>query len=335
MRLRRVVAALACLVAALPAAALVLTTITVDGSMDDWNSVLGDPLQNAWDGPAAGLVDRDGAVNDPTHDLTRFAWTYDDSEFFVYIERDQAHSGRERVWIYLDTDADGLMELSDPVIQIDWWGNSRKTQVTVRSYLPASASGDPLGDASGLADGWTMPGSLTDGVLLTEAAGGNRDRRRMEEAIPWSVLGIAPGTLMMFHISSSSGVQIPGDIEDNMGGPGGVIGVTGVTEPTVTLVKSVSAALAAPGDLLTYSVNWLNSGSATAYEVVLVDPVPVPTVYEPGTASGPGATIEFSHDGGGTWDTSEAAPVTHIRFRFAAPLPPGASGSVAFQARIP
>ena len=104
----------------------------------------------------------------------------------------------------------------------------------------------------------------------------------------------------------------------------------------MTLVKSVNQATAAPGDTLTYSLLYTSSGTIDAHDAVIVDPVPAATVYVAGSATaGAGTTVTFSHDGGTTFDSSEAAPVTHIRWALPAPLAPGDSGTVAFQARIP
>ena len=56
----------------------------------------------------------------------------------------------------------------------------------------------------------------------------------------------------------------------------------------------------------------------------------------PGTGPlGPGALIEFSHDGGTSFDVSDAAPVTHVRWTFSTPLGVGSSGQVSYQAVIP
>ena len=75
-----------------------------------------------------------------------------------------------------------------------------------------------------------------------------------------------------------------------------------VAVPALTLVKAVSDGSGPPGTLLTYTVTYLSNGSTPAYNVAIVDEVPSNTVYEPGSANGAGATIEFSHDGGGDFD---------------------------------
>ena len=105
--------------------------------------------------------------------------------------------------------------------------------------------------------------------------------------------------------------------------------------PQITLVKAVSDTDAPPGTVLIYSVDYLSNGSAGAYNVVIVDEVPAPVIYQTGSAVGPGALIEFSHDSGASFDSSEAPPVTHIRWSFPAAFAPGNGGQVSFEALIP
>ena len=107
-----------------------------------------------------------------------------------------------------------------------------------------------------------------------------------------------------------------------------------VATPGVTLAKAVNAATAAPGDVLTYTIAYTSDGTTNAHNVVVVDAVPAETAYFAGSATGAGATITFSHDGGATFDASEAAPVTHVRWTFAAPMAAGQSGTVSFQATV-
>ena len=62
--------------------------------------------------------------------------------------------------------------------------------------------------------------------------------------------------------------------------------------------------------------------------------VPADTVYVLGSATGAGALIEFSHDGGISFDATESAPITHLRWTLAAPLAPGDSGTATFRAVV-
>jgi uncharacterized repeat protein (TIGR01451 family) len=442
-----------------------MTTITIDGDMSDWSAVLADPLQTSDDGPAQGLPDRDAPVQSTGRDLSTFSWTYDANYFYMYIERVGSAKNRQRYWFYLDVNFDGLMQTGEPVFHVSWWGNKRDTESWLYLYSAVSPGGDSLGDAAGFADGWTMPGMIGSAVLLETAKGGSFSGLEMESRVSWAQLGVPSGTPFQFHVSSSNTDNLPGQIDDNMGGPGGKVGTTqlpgvllepdvattavpagnavmghtvtntgnapdtfnltwsavgdfspssvvfyedldgdgrldagepllgdtdgdlerdtgvivdggsidilavaavpagvvdgevstvslvaassvaaaiadGATDtitvarPDITLVKSVDRANADPGDLLTYTVSYTSDGTADAHNAIIVDAIPVFTVYQTGSAVGAGSTIEFSHDGGGTFDGSDAAPVTHIRWTLGTPLAPGAVGSVRFQVAV-
>ena len=114
----------------------------------------------------------------------------------------------------------------------------------------------------------------------------------------------------------------------------GAISLRPAPAPLLTLIKSVDQATAPPGAVLGYSVVYSNTGAADAFSIVLSDPVPPSTTYVAGSASGAGMTITFSHDGGGTYDASDALPVTHVRWTRPGPLPPGGSGTVAYSVSV-
>jgi uncharacterized repeat protein (TIGR01451 family) len=105
--------------------------------------------------------------------------------------------------------------------------------------------------------------------------------------------------------------------------------------PQMTLLKSADRAAAAPGQTITYTITYTNAGNLDAQNVVVIDPVPAPTAYVAGSASGAGMTITWSHDGGATYDASQALPVTHVKWARAASLAAAASGSVTFSVTVP
>jgi len=450
----------------LPAEAFVLTPIVVDGNTNDWAAVLAEPSQTSVDGPAGGLIDRDAPVQSTGRDLTMFAWTYDATYFYMYIRRTGSSSNRQLFWYYLDIDGDRRMESGEPVFHVSWWGSSRQTQFVLYRYNATSVLGDSLTDGGGFADGYNMPGTVTLVATIETLLGGTASGLEMESRISWARLGVPSGTPFYFHVGSSNSTNLPSQLDDNLGGPGGLLGSTflsgvvfqpdrnttavaagdavfahtltnagntsdtfdltwtssgafapstvayyrdvdadgrlgpadvalgdtegdllpdtgtvgsgatvsvlvvatlpaGVTDgqaatlivtarsslplpssdtvtdgivvatPGITLVKAVSAATAAPGDVLAYTVAYTSGGSTGAHNVVVVDEVPAAVAYVAGSATGAGATITFSHDGGTTFDASETVPVTHIRWTFAAPMAPGTSGSLTFQALVP
>jgi len=107
-----------------------------------------------------------------------------------------------------------------------------------------------------------------------------------------------------------------------------------IATPALTLLKSVDRAEAGPGETLTYTIQYLAAGSASSYAISLVDALSPELAYVAGSASGAGTTITFSHDGGVTYDASDAAPVTHIRWQRTSPLAPGGNGTTSFQAAV-
>jgi uncharacterized repeat protein (TIGR01451 family) len=110
--------------------------------------------------------------------------------------------------------------------------------------------------------------------------------------------------------------------------------VTTALEPFLTLAKAVDRAQAAPGGVLTYTLTYTNTGSATAHNVQFLDIIPEHTQYVAGSTSGAGATIQFQHVNGGAFDNSDAAPVTAVRWTIPGPIAPGATGTLRFQVRI-
>jgi uncharacterized repeat protein (TIGR01451 family) len=87
--------------------------------------------------------------------------------------------------------------------------------------------------------------------------------------------------------------------------------------PTIIATKTVTpTGPQEPGTTLTYAITVTNIGDAPAKNIKIIDQVPPGTVYVFDSAtklSSPDNT-EYSHDGGMNYDTSQAHPVTHIRW---------------------
>ncbi|UCG45839.1 MAG: DUF11 domain-containing protein, partial [Candidatus Bathyarchaeota archaeon] len=69
-----------------------------------------------------------------------------------------------------------------------------------------------------------------------------------------------------------------------------------------------------PGDTITYTITYNNTGTDNATNVAIIDAVPTYSTYVTGSASGADTTITYSHDGGSSYDPFEAPPVTHINW---------------------
>ena len=108
-----------------------------------------------------------------------------------------------------------------------------------------------------------------------------------------------------------------------------------LTEPTAV----------APGDVVVISIAYENTGAEPVADIVISNPVPEHLRFI-GMRSGAGMV---SVDGGASFGAlvdlkireadqthrpATTADVTHVRWRFDQPLLPGASGAVAFAARL-
>ena len=270
---------LACAAVSVPVRAQVLTTITTDGDMSDWTAVLSDAWQTSSDGPTPGVVDRDAPIQSTGRDLLTFAWTYDTAHLLLYVERVASESNRQRFWFYVDTSDDGLQQTGEPVVGVSWLGANRRTEVELYAYVAASSGGDPLGDPDGFADGWTMPGTLSLLRSLETVRGGSRSGLEMETRISWIDLGVPPGQPVRFHVSSSNSSNVPSQIDDNMGGPGGFVGTTRFAgfriDPASVSATTVSAGTAQLAHTVTNtgrsddraSLSWSATGSFTPDDV--------------------------------------------------------------------
>jgi uncharacterized repeat protein (TIGR01451 family) len=109
------------------------------------------------------------------------------------------------------------------------------------------------------------------------------------------------------------------------------------------LYRMVPATRLSQGQVVYYTVRITNPTPVFANNVVVSQRVPANTLYMEGSATGPGAEIEFSVDGGVTFarpedlkldDGTRAPPerYTHIQWRLRNPLAPGAVALARFRA---
>lgn len=131
----------------------------------------------------------------------------------------------------------------------------------------------------------------------------------------------------------------------------GTHNITAITPPNVSLAKSVSPnGTQRPGTDLTYAIAYTNTGSLSAQQFVISDPIPANTDFKLGSVTstlGSGlsaVTVEYSADGT-NWSTTPPAPagtepagynrnVRHVRWRFTGALASAGSGTVGFAVRI-
>lgn len=213
-----------------------LKTIVVDGNPSDWAEVLANPIQVTIDGDGSSMrpeqcstlsSDRDCPVGSNGRDLNTFAWTFDNTYIYIYQTRFGSTSNVQDFWFYMDTNRDQMMGNSDFVLRINYKGTNRDTYVELYYYLQNGSDPDPMVDSNGYADGYTVIGYVARFKQYGNLRGGFSDGKGFETRVPWADLGVPAGTGIFYHVSSSNGTNIPGQIDDNCGGPDGGIGAFG------------------------------------------------------------------------------------------------------------
>ena len=93
-----------------------------------------------------------------------------------------------------------------------------------------------------------------------------------------------------------------------------------------------------PGDVLIYTVEVRNVGQYAVESAVVIQKVPAHTVYLADSAVGPGVDVEYSIDGGRSFDSAQRhkspPEYTHIRWRLHNRLKPGSVAYVRFRAQV-
>ena len=119
------------------------------------------------------------------------------------------------------------------------------------------------------------------------------------------------------------------------------------TTPGREVYRYAPARLLEQGQVVYYTLRITNQTTVPLRNVAVVQPVPANTTYVADSASGPGAAVSFSVDGGktyapadslmietegGTKQLAQASQYTHIRWQLRNPLAPGATALARFRA---
>ena len=155
----------------------------------------------------------------------------------------------------------------------------------------------------------------------------------MKKFIPWLLVPI----VLLFSVQVFAKALI-------------TVNIKAEKELTVNKVtKRVAADKVNPGDVIFYTINYVNSGDEEATNAFLDDPIPKGAVYIPGSAFGKDADVTFSIDGGKTFKkpslltyevkatngkmekkTASPEQYTHIRWTVNV-VPAHGKGQVGFQ----
>jgi uncharacterized repeat protein (TIGR01451 family) len=314
-----------------------LTTISIDGDVSDWAPVHADLDNNVCDGPSGGLTDRDAPVQSTGRDLTHFALTWDQSQLYLFTARSGSSNNVQRFVYYADTDDDALMETGERVFGAEWKGNNREVSLYVFEYVSAAPGGDPMVDAQGFADGYTLPGTFANVSNTPVRAGqwGSSDGLQMEFAVTWAELGLPPGSGFTFHVASANASLGSGSftaqIDDNLSGCGGGLGSTrqpGLTFTPDLALNSIAGATVAGLHIVSNTGN-----TADTYDLVSSsggDHLPGISYYADTDASGTLTatdTLLTDTDGDGTVDTGTLASGANLAILIAYEVAGTATGT--------
>lgn len=98
--------------------------------------------------------------------------------------------------------------------------------------------------------------------------------------------------------------------------------------PRFAVARRLSA-----GDEVHYTIRVRNPGREPVQNVQVTKRMPYGMQYLPGSAAGPASDIEFSTDGGRSFNAQpETDDYSHLRWNLRRPLPPGASALLRFRA---
>ena len=116
-----------------------------------------------------------------------------------------------------------------------------------------------------------------------------------------------------------------------------------VTQPDGS-VRAVREApnVVTPGETLVFVLTYRNEGAAAATGFVVTNPMPESVVYADRASPGEIVSVDGGQNWGelaslrvrnadGTMRPAAVADVTHVRWRFAAPIPAGEGGNLSFQ----
>ncbi|MBE7556417.1 MAG: DUF11 domain-containing protein [Anaerolineales bacterium] len=183
------------------------------------------------------------------------------------------------------------------------------------TFVPGSISIEPTGNGTlGAA-----PPTLVSGVTITAG-------QRVTVSFAVTVNAGVPDGTNIVNTASVTSTEVPTPTT-------GTVTVPVRIAPLLHLDKRVSpAGQTAPGNILTYTLCYSNSGNAPATGVVLTDDIPINTSYVPGSVTTDTGSVEFND--GTTWSPTEPASVSSLRWLIG--TLPAASGTrcVDFQIAV-
>lgn len=205
-------------------------------------------------------------------------------------------------------------------------GNGSDSFTLSSSGLPAGWSSVIYQDLNG--DGLLTAVDQVGGVyvVLTSPIALTEDRKMFGIAVVTSPPGATAGTTATLNVTLTSALT-PSVTQT-------VTMTTTIRAAVLTMTKSTSPTNPKPGGTVTYTINYSNTGSASAYNAVFSDPIPTNTTYK---------ATSITVGGNSRTDTNTDSPGDNADYNYTTPgnvtvnlgtVAAGASGIITFQVTV-
>jgi len=159
-------------------------------------------------------------------------------------------------------------------------GNGSDTIAVASSGLPAGWTSVLYLDTNG--DGILQPSEAVAGNILGATVTLAADQVQRIIAVITAPLVAASGTTATLNVTATSGFTPSQTVT--------ATATTTIQAAVLSVTKSVSPTNPKPGDTVTYTIHWSNTGTASAFVTLVNDPIPANTTYKPGSITYNGAT---------------------------------------------
>ncbi|MDD3887099.1 MAG: hypothetical protein PHI35_09520, partial [Victivallaceae bacterium] len=171
--------------------------------------------------------------------------------------------------------------------QITNTGNGTDTFNLTAGGLPAGYAYTIYKDTNG--DGILQPSEEVAGNILGASVTLNADQTQYAIAVVTAPAGAAAGSTATLNLTATSALTPATSSTSTM--------TITIQAAVITFSKSATPVAPKPGETVTYTITWNNSGTAPGYMVVLTDAIPADTTYKTASMAYGGAARTDAADG--------------------------------------
>ncbi|MEE9934856.1 MAG: DUF11 domain-containing protein, partial [Deltaproteobacteria bacterium] len=205
--------------------------------------------------------------------------------------------------------------------QITNTGNGTDTFNLTAGGLPAGYTYTIYKDTNG--DGILQPSEEVAGNILGASVTLNADQTQYAIAVVTAPAGAAAGSTATLNLTATSALTPATSATTAM--------IVTIQAAVITFSKSATPVAPKPGETVTYTITWNNSGTAPGYMVVLTDAIPTNTTYKTASMTYGGAARTDAADGDNAdYNVTNPGKITVAIGTVAA----GGSGTFSFQVTV-